>query len=95
MTRKQDLIITLNGPLFESLLIATHYFLLESEVFASHYYIQCILYVTMCLNILRCLLNLIPIEPLNGGHFLHGVFEAKLGQKGYKASLILGLSSVT
>jgi hypothetical protein len=95
MSRSRQLLITFNGPLFESLLIALSYFLLKSEIFASHYYMQYALHVTMHLNILWCLLNLIPIEPLDGGKLLRGVLEAALGEKGLRISLILGLVSVT
>jgi len=65
ITKTQEAIITLNGPLFESLLIALPYFLLESGFFAKYHYVQYVLYVTMRINILWCLLNLIPVDPLD------------------------------
>lgn len=95
MSRLQDFIITLNGPLFQSILIAVPFFLLKSGLFSSNYYIHYSLYVTMHLNIVWCLLNLIPIEPLDGGHLMRGVLEHKFGVKGYKASQIIGLISVS
>lgn len=91
MSSKQQFFITLNGPLLESFLIALPYFLLKSEVFVSHPYIQYFLYVTMRLNILWCLLNLIPILPLDGGHLLSYILEKRFGPKGYKLSIIIGL----
>lgn len=94
ISKFQQFIITLNGPLVESLLIFIPYYLLKSEVFASHYYTQVILYITMRVNILWCLLNLIPIEPLDGGHLLRYLIEEKFGAQGYKISLIIGLISV-
>jgi stage IV sporulation protein FB len=94
ISRLQNFIITLNGPLFQSLLIALPYLLLRSGFFASHYHLEYVLYHTMKLNILWCLLNLIPVEPLDGGHLLRGILEHKFGDKGNKVSLIIGLMSV-
>ena len=91
ITPKQEFIITLNGPLLESMLIAISYFLLKSGVFEGHQYIQYFLYVMMRLNILWCLLNLIPITPLDGGHLLKYLLERKFGPKGTKMSLVVGL----
>lgn len=94
ISRKQELLITLNGPLFESILIAVPYFLLESGIFHGHYMIQYILYVTMRLNIVWVLFNLIPIEPLDGGKIVRTLLEDRFPEKGYKISLILGLVCV-
>lgn len=94
ISQKQQVIITINGPLFESLLIVLPYYLLESGIFASQYYVEYILYVTMHLNIVWCLLNLIPVDPLDGGHIIRYLLEKKFGEEGYKISLVVGLVSV-
>lgn len=91
MTPKQRFLVTLNGPLLESVLIALSYSLLKWDVFVGHPYIQYFLYVTMKLNILWCLLNLIPIAPLDGGYLARYLLERKFGEKGYRASIMLGL----
>lgn len=91
ITPKQQFWITLNGPLLESVLILLSYFILRSGVYANHPYIQYTLYVTMRLNILWCLLNLIPIAPLDGGHLARYLLERKFGPAGYRASIIMGL----
>ncbi len=90
MTRKQQFLITLNGPLLESLLIVVSYGLLKCDLFENSY-VRFFLYATMRLNILWCLLNLIPMAPLDGGHLLRYLLENRFGQKGYKASIIIGL----
>jgi len=90
LTRKQQFFITLNGPLLESLLIVVSYGLLECGIFHNPY-IRYFLYATMQLNILWCLLNLIPLAPLDGGHLLRYLLERKFGQKGLKASVAIGL----
>lgn len=92
MSKTQELLITINGPLFESLLIIFPYFLLRSEVFALHPNIQYVLYVTMRINILWCALNLIPIAPLDGGHIARYFLDKIFKDQGYKISLILGLT---
>ena len=94
ITNKQKFIITLNGPLLESSLIALSYFFLKSDMFAHSYYIQYFLITMMKLNIYWCLLNLIPVAPLDGGQMLGYLLQRKFGERGYKASLIIGLSAV-
>lgn len=91
MTPKQHFLVTLNGPLLESVLIALSYALLKWNVFEGHPYIQYFLYVTMRLNILWCLLNLIPVAPLDGGYLTRYLLERKFGESGTRASVILGL----
>jgi stage IV sporulation protein FB len=81
ITPKQQFLITLNGPLFESVLIALSYYLLNVSFF-ENYYIRFFLYATLRINILWCLFNLIPIQPLDGGHLLHYLLEKKIGEKG-------------
>lgn len=90
MSPKQQFIITLNGPLLESLLIAVPYSLLKLNIF-ENYYINFLLYATMRLNIFWCLLNLIPIAPLDGGYLLRYLLERKFGMRGIIASIIIGL----
>lgn len=94
ISAKQDLIITIMGPLLESLLIVIPYYLLKSGVFAFSYYLSYILYATMHVNILWCLLNLLPVEPLDGSRILRYFLDRIFGNKGYKISLIIGLICV-
>lgn len=93
ITPAQEFLITLNGPLSTSLLIAISYFLLESNIFHAPY-VGYALYVTMRLNIIWCLFNLIPVYPLDGGHLMHYLLTRKFQEKGYTASLWIGLASV-
>ncbi|MFI5334963.1 MAG: site-2 protease family protein [Chlamydiales bacterium] len=94
LTLMQRFLITLNGPLFESILIFLPYFLLKAGVYDGHPYIQYLLQVTMRLNMIWCLLNLIPVTPLDGGNLLRFLLVQKFGEKGERASLIIGLVSV-
>jgi len=91
MTLKQHFLITLNGPLLESLLIFIPYFLLKTGVFQGHYYLEYTLQMSMRLNILWCLLNLIPVAPLDGGYLARYLLERKFGERGQRASLWIGV----
>ncbi len=93
MTPKQHFIITLNGPLFESLLIFVSYFLLKLGFFEDQPYALHFLTTMFQLNILWCLLNLIPILPLDGGQLVRYVLEGKYGPKGYRISHIASLTT--
>jgi Zn-dependent protease len=91
ITPKQHFLITLNGPLFESVLILISYALLKSGTFADSPKMTFFLYVTMRVNIVWCLLNLIPMMPLDGGQLVRYFLEMKFGRRGFKISLIIGL----
>lgn len=93
ISKRQDFFITLNGPLLESMLIMVSYVLLRSGVFAHHYYVLYALSATMILNALWLVLNLIPLEPLDGGKLLRYFLEKYFGEQGYKISLIIGLAA--
>lgn len=92
-TPMQHFLITLNGPLFESLLIVVSYSLLKLNLF-DNYYVQYFLYVTMRINIFWCLLNLIPVAPLDGGHLVRYFLEKKFGEKGHLASILIGFVAI-
>lgn len=94
ISAKQEFYITLNGPLFESVLIVIPYILLTIG-FSDNAYVNYFLYVMMRLNILWCVLNLIPVLPLDGGHLLKYFLEKKLGDQGVKiASTISVITAV-
>ncbi len=90
MTRTQQFLITLNGPLFQSVLIALSYYLLHSGVFASSPYIQYALYITMRLNIIWVLFNLVPLPPLDGSKIVYFALEKLFGERADKMMPILG-----
>ena len=93
ITPMRELLITINGPLFESILILVPYLLLKLDFF-DNYFIRYLLVATMRLNIFWCLLNLIPIAPLDGGHIIRLLLERKFVNRGYLASIIIGLIAV-
>lgn len=89
MTDNQDFFITICGPLLESVLILVPYLLLQSDLIDNGFVRQ-VLYITMKLNILWCLFNLIPVYPLDGGHISQYLFQRFFGDKGVKIGQIVG-----
>ncbi|MBI5345996.1 MAG: M50 family metallopeptidase [Chlamydiae bacterium] len=89
LSEKQKFLITLNGPLFEAFLILFAYILLRANIFQSSYILY-FLYILVKFNIFWCLVNLVPLYPLDGGHLLRQLLEKKFGEKGFKISLIIG-----
>lgn len=94
ITSKQRFIITLNGPLLESILVVIPYALLNLRIFSAFPLVEYTLFVTMKVNILWCLLNLIPVAPLDGGHLLQYILEKRWGERGGKIGQWIGLASV-
>lgn len=92
MTTKQLFLITLMGPLLESLLIVFSYSLLKLHVFENGY-VHFFLVAMFRVNLFWCLLNLIPIIPMDGGYLLRYLLEGWMGEKGVKTSLWIGLIS--
>lgn len=90
MTDKQQCFITVCGPLLESVLIIIPYLLLQSDLIDNGF-VRHILYITMRLNILWCLFNLIPTHPLDGGHISRYLFQSIFGDRGIKISQIIGV----
>lgn len=90
----QDFFITLNGPVFTALLIGIPYALLKLSIFSQYPYIQYFLFATLRLNLFWCLLNLIPVVPLDGGHLLRNLLQRKWGMRGERTSMLIGLLTV-
>ena len=91
ITDKQRILIIFAGPLLQGLVALVayllfqcnflHYYIWSNFIFATLYYI----------NIIWLLLNLMPIVPFDGGWLVRYILEKKLGRKGYRISLIIGL----
>jgi stage IV sporulation protein FB len=88
---KERFIVTLNGPLLESLLVVVPYALLNLGLFSSFPLIESILTLTMKINFLWCVFNLLPVAPLDGGYLLQYLLEKKWGDLGTKVSQWIGI----
>jgi Zn-dependent protease len=86
----QEFIIVLNGPIAGFLLFLAAYhlkYILEAQQ-ASPFWLY-VLTVTYSVNFFWTIVNLLPIQPLDGGRLLSIVLEAIFGLKGIKTALFL------
>lgn len=90
LSSKEEFLVTFAGPLFEALLIIIPYLLLKFHMF-HHHYVNYFLYLTYKLNLFWCLVNLIPIYPLDGGKLCRYLLSSKFGSKGEKVSVIISI----
>jgi len=89
-TEKESFFITLCGPLFTALLIAASYFLLKNNLFTTYWPNFC-LYCIMNLNIYWLIINLAPLNPLDGGQLLGYLLRKWFGnERGYRVGLMVG-----
>jgi Zn-dependent protease len=85
----QEFFIVLDGPLFGILL-----WLLSLKIYShiadkSTLWAQGI-YISSQVNLFWTLVNLLPVQPLDGGHLLNILMEALFGYRGIKISLFIG-----
>src|SRR5690606_28778501 len=85
----QDFLIVLNGPLagFSLFLLAT-LLLSRFEVRADNPFIYALV-VMKVVNFFWTIVNLLPIQPLDGGHLLRIALEGVLGLKGVKLAYLV------
>lgn len=83
----QQFLIVFNGPLFGFFLFLGSTFLLKLEWSPL---VVSILKVTQIANLFWTVVNLLPVQPLDGGQLLRIVLEANFGIAGFKASLLIG-----
>lgn len=89
LEEKKQFIITLSGPLFTALLIGFSYYLLKSHFFSS-YWPNFFCYVSMHLNTYWLIVNLAPLQPLDGGKMTNYLLRKYWGAKGEWFALHLG-----
>jgi len=92
VSAKQRFLITVGGPLFGGALAAIAWFCLRTGSFSGMGWY--VIYATMWVNGFWTLMNLLPIEPLDGGKMARYLLEKRFGENGTKASVFLGLIAV-
>ena len=90
LTDTHHFVITLCGPLFTGLLIAISHYLLKSFLF-SLYEINYFLYCMKTLNTYWLIVNLAPLQPLDGGKITEYLLKKVCREElGHRIGLILG-----
>ena len=87
----QEFIITLNGPLAGFLLFILAYKLRGLIVNHPSTLLTYTVEITVYANLFWTLVNLLPIQPLDGGRLLSIVLEGIFGLKGLKIALFLSM----
>lgn len=83
LSKWKEFLIVLNGPL-AGLLLAIIAKTLSSLVSGSYPLLLYTLYITYVANVFWTIVNLFPIQPLDGGHLMLIVMEKAFGFKGVK-----------
>lgn len=92
----KEFLIVLDGPLFGLLLAFIAFFFLQEVDKNAHPLWYYALKVTGTVNVFWTILNLLPVQPLDGGHLLRIILEAIFGFRGVKIAFFLSiLFSVT
>ncbi len=88
----KEFLIVLNGPLFGFLLCGFSYLLLK--VLGSenlHSATAYVLTIAVYINLFWTIINLLPIQPLDGGKLLSVVLEGVFGLRGVKIALFISM----
>lgn len=87
----KEFLVVLDGPLFGLLLAFAAYFILQTTDKEAHPLWYYALRVTATVNVFWTILNLLPVQPLDGGHLLRIIFEAIFGFRGVKIAFFLSV----
>ena len=90
LTLWQDFLIVLNGPLAGLLLFFCFDYLLGHNP-SNNPYVRYAFAVGRIVNLWWTILNLIPIQPMDGGRLLSIILESMLGLKGVKIALFISM----
>lgn len=88
----KEFIIVLNGPLAGLALALCAYAAfntMKDDKIDS--YLEYTLYITAAVNVFWTIINLLPIQPLDGGRLLQIILEAIFGLRGIKIALFISL----
>lgn len=87
----QDFLVVLNGPIFGFGLALVAFFLLNLFKADAKGFLVYALEISYYVNVFWTIVNLLPIQPLDGGKLLNIVLEALFGFKGIKIAYFLSL----
>lgn len=86
----KEFLIVLNGPLFGLVLAMAAYFL-SQLVPDNRHVLKFTLNIIFGANVFWTIVNLLPVNPLDGGRLLSIILESLFGVKGIKFALFLGM----
>lgn len=87
----QEFVVVLNGPIAGLCLALVAYFVRKTMAPASGTVAAYMLTVTVWVNVFWTILNLLPIQPLDGGKLLSIFLESIFGLKGIKIALFISM----
>ena len=87
----KEFIIVLNGPLFGLIFASVIYFIFVKLQAKASFFPQYALQVALYVNIFWTAINLLPIQPLDGGKLLSIVLEGMFGITGVKVAYFLSI----
>jgi Zn-dependent protease len=85
----KEFLIVLDGPLFGLVLAFAAFYILQFIDKNTHPMWFYAFKVTANVNVFWTILNLLPVQPLDGGHLLRIIFEGIFGFRGVKIALFL------
>lgn len=87
----QEFFVVFNGPLSGFILFGISYYLIKQTTEETSLIWRYLLTISMYVNFYWTLINLLPIQPLDGGRLLCIIFEGCFGLTGLKIALFLGV----
>lgn len=89
ISKWKEFLIVLNGPLAGFLLAVIALKLSTLSTVVNHPTLQTSLNITYAVNVFWTVINLLPIQPLDGGHLLMILFQGIFGFRGIKIAYFL------
>lgn len=89
ISKFKEFLIVLNGPLAGFLLALIALKLSTLSIVAKHPLLQTSLNIAYAVNVFWTIINLLPIQPLDGGHLLMILFQGIFGFRGIKIAYFL------
>lgn len=93
LTRWQEFLVILNGPLAGVALAALAYILATTKSLSLPPSLLYILTVVWSINVFWTVVNLLPVHPLDGGQLLAVILQGFFGHRGYSAALLISTLS--
>jgi len=87
----KEFIVVASGPIAGFLLAGLSWMLLQFFKIQSASYLEIVLLISVSVNIFWTLVNLLPVQPLDGGHLLRIIFEGMMGLKGVKIASFISM----